>query len=238
MALPASDNFDRANGNMGSNWTQTGHLGAGSQAAVISGNAVKPAAGANGAFAYWNADSFPNDQFAQLDMVWDSYYSTGSAGPGLRATPGTGTTYGGYGLRAISNSARIVYSLGGLIYQIANLGTWANATYRLQMVGSTLSCKKNGAAFGTSYTDSHYASGPAGVWTQGTDSSAYTSSDNWSAGDASAGTPVTGTGAVTLKKVTASAAGSVDNRIPLNKRRSMIAMLPFTVLPVVDGSIT
>ncbi len=63
-AATVSDNFNRANGGLGSNWTTV----AGTTAPKIANNTLQP--GTAGALnsAYWSASTFSGDQFAQTNL--------------------------------------------------------------------------------------------------------------------------------------------------------------------------
>lgn len=70
MALPASDNFDRSNESpLATNWSTA----AGASALVLSSNKVTGTSGGWSA-AYWDADTFANDQYSQVKFLDTNLY--------------------------------------------------------------------------------------------------------------------------------------------------------------------
>lgn len=67
MALPAIDDFNRTDGGLGSNWTDTVDEGS---TPSISTNQVVSDGG--DAAAFWNADSFDADQYGEITVVENS----------------------------------------------------------------------------------------------------------------------------------------------------------------------
>lgn len=148
MALPASDNYTRADANpIGGNWTTAtgvnGHKILSNQCRIITANAD--------ACSYWNADTPNNDQWAQITYG--------------------GTTFGDGPAVRISTSATDYYFItdsGGNIFFYRSktgvqtqLGTALNAvsawavgdTLKLEVIGSTLKAYRNGVQIGSTYTD-------------------------------------------------------------------------------------
>ena len=160
MAILAVDNFQRANGPLGANWTaQTGN------ALSISSDTVIGAAGF--VSSYYNATTPPANQFGQLTLV----------------TAPTGSDFWGPTLRMTASST----SVGYMFYAAATqygiwiaTGTGAGsvlATFSQQPVngdiikgvisGTTLKMYVNGISIIT-YSDSTYSSGSAGIYGAGT----------------------------------------------------------------------
>src|SRR5579863_1167033 len=63
-ATSVSDNFNRANGGLGSNWTTM----TGTNAPQISSNLLQPGTANTVNAAFWTANSFANDQYVQAKM--------------------------------------------------------------------------------------------------------------------------------------------------------------------------
>lgn len=172
MTLPATDNFNRADGSLGSNWTQA----TGTNSPRVRSNGVDNYDGAADDLAYWNADTFNNDQYSQL------VYKSGNSvwlGPAVRVTSGNG-----YGLEAASGNTRYLGKLVGNVYtELANnLATFtANDVYRMEVSGTSLVVKVNGSNI-FSVTDASLASGRAGLAGYGS-SSGTTAWDDWEGGN-------------------------------------------------------
>src|SRR5215468_7423680 len=78
-ASAANDNFARANGGLGSNWTATSDGGL----TISSGQAVGAASGNSGDM--WTANSFTSDQYAQVTLTSTQLTATQWIGPSVRA---------------------------------------------------------------------------------------------------------------------------------------------------------
>lgn len=148
-ALPASDNFNRANGGLGTNWTdiQAGLM-------ILSNAAGTSGVAATSETAYWNADAFPNDQYAQITL--NASPAVGNyIGPVVRAV---GTSF----YRVLWNPGDSCYvqrfNSGSLTATLTFFGLAAGAgdIIKLTAVGGSstvLTVYKNGVAVGT-VTDS------------------------------------------------------------------------------------
>jgi hypothetical protein len=180
-----SDDFSRADGALGGNWTTV----AGTSAPVIAGGVV--VAGTPNALnsAYWSAASFTADQFAQASLPASS---GGNFGPGIAVRLSGATGY----VLWYGNSPGTVS-----IWRMDSSGSWTQLAgsgaltvsgsdvWRIAAVGSTISGYQNGTLV-VQATDSRYGSGSPGVWL-------YYSGNkiaNWSGGDVtSSGTTSGGT---------------------------------------------
>ena len=170
----AYDNFNRANGGLGSNWTTITSL----NAPQIASNQVSSGASSVGAF--WNATVYAPDQFAQQTV-----------------TTASGTTYQGLALR-VSSSAQTYYncaakgasSADGIYRTVSGSATLISAAsqnftyvagdvFRCEVAGSTITYYKNGAVLVTA-TDSQITSGAPGFVLNNV---AGVSIDNWSGGN-------------------------------------------------------
>jgi hypothetical protein len=177
--VSVSDDFDRADGGLGSNWTTV----AGTAAPVISGGAVVAGVAGELNSAYWSADAFGGDQFAQASLPASS---GGNFGPGIAVRLSGSTGY----VLWYGNSPGTVS-----IWRMDAAGSWAQLgqsgslsvspssdVWRIEAVGSTISGYQNGNLV-VQVTDSTYSSGSPGVWL-------YYSGNQiaaWSGGDVPAG---------------------------------------------------
>jgi hypothetical protein len=183
MTLPASDNFTGTNGTAvqvnNSGW------GVNTSGMVIQSNALAGNTLNHDAFIYWNADAFNNDQYSQLTVV--AVTANTYAGPAVRmAKSSTQTAYflqgdsgdGLYLMKIVSSTETQLGSAGAVLA--------ANDVLRLDVVGTTLTPKKNGSAVSPpgAQTDSSIASGAAGI--NIFNNSTGTLVDDWSADNYSA----------------------------------------------------
>ena len=176
MALPATDNFNRADVNpIGGNWTTIGAL----SAVQIVSNAAKGTNASGRSAAYWNADAFANDQYAQTVVPF-----TGGLydGPVVRAATGAETYYN---FRPNGASTAILYKAVAGTFTALGSG-WAfvaGNTLKLSIEGTTLTGYINGVAQDPTQTDSALASGSAGIRFYGTGGTL----DDFEAGNTEAG---------------------------------------------------
>jgi len=174
MALPATEAFTGTDGTSPPNANWTNHdLGV-----QIKSNAVA-ATGTDG-FAYWNADVFADDQYAQVTLVGGAFTA---AGPGVRMS-GDATAANDYAYFLsciVSFSTKLHKRLAGVLTEIADLGPVpaTSDVMKLTVAGTTLTAYKNGVAGGSPQTDSAIASGSAGVYVNGTAAVA----DTWEGGN-------------------------------------------------------
>ena len=175
-----SDNFNRADGGLGGNWTTV----AGTSAPKIVSNTLQ--AGTPGALnsAYWSASTFGADQFAQASLP----NSSGTQyGPGiavrLSGTKGYFLWYGNspgtvslWRMDGSSSSSWTQLAQSAPLTMSPSSDVWM-----IQAVGSTISGYQNGNLV-VQATDTNITSGSPGVWLY------YSSNqiDNWSGGDVTA----------------------------------------------------
>jgi hypothetical protein len=159
MALPAIDAFTATNGDpLSANWTvlQGGWT-------TYSNYVYGTDGGWN--FAYWDADTFADDQYAQCDHInFAGVYS----GPALRVA----ATRGYIALvepASTSITLRRVNSAGDVttLQTIGSLTVVSGDQIRLEAEGSTLRVYLNGAQIGTDQTDATFSSGSAGIVSYG-----------------------------------------------------------------------
>ena len=174
-ATTVSDNFDRADGALGSNWTTVSGTGA---PQIVSNTLRVRTAGALSS-AYWSASTFSSDQFAQASLP----NSSGTQyGPGiavrLSGSKGYFLWYGNSS-NTVSLWRMDSSSSETLLKQSASLTVSPSSdVWKIQAVGSTISGYQNGKLV-VQATDANIKSGSPGVWLY------YSSNqiDNWSGGD-------------------------------------------------------
>lgn len=181
MALPATDIFNNTGASPVALTTYSGSWTYSTGTAVVDNAAdnVYPTTSGNEFGAFWNADTFGADQYAQATL---STLTSGVAvGVAVRAATG-GTYYGCY--------------FEGTTYYLfrVNAGTWTQLatgtqawtdgdTLRLEVSGTSpcaLVMKRNGTQFGSTYNDSDAAritSGAAGISAYGDNTTPRI--DNW-----------------------------------------------------------
>jgi hypothetical protein len=175
-----SDDFGRADGGLGGNWTTV----AGTAAPEISGGMV--VAGSPGRLnsAYWSADTFGADQYAQATLPASSGWSLGP-GIAVRLSGATGYVLW-YGNSPGTVSIWRMDGAGSWTQLASSSGTLtvaaASDVWRLEAVGSTISGYQNGKLV-VQTTDSAYDSGSPGVWLY------YSANEiaDWSGGDVGSG---------------------------------------------------
>ena len=173
-AATVSDNFTRANGGLGSNWTTV----TGTVAPQIVSNTLQPGTAGTVNSAYWSANTFGSDQYAQASLPNSNGSSYGPAiAVRLSNSKGYFLWYG--------NSANQVS-----IWRMDSATSWtqlkasgsltisATDVWKITAVGSTISAYQNGTQVAT-VTDTHYTTGSPGVWLY------YSGNQitNWSGGD-------------------------------------------------------
>lgn len=162
--VAVSDNFNRANGDLGANW-----LDVASPVTIYSNGARRTSAGTG--YAYWQAATFSSDQYAEgycnfagipnswlLLMVRTSVYLPSPALNGY-AFIRSNTAFDRKLVRAASGSFVILASCPDVS---------AKPIVRIEVVGTTISVYELSAHGGTktlrcSATDSTYTSGPPGI---------------------------------------------------------------------------
>jgi len=174
FATTVSDNFNRANGSLGSNWTTV----AGTAAPQIVNDTLQP--GTAGALnsAYWSANTFGGNQYAQANLPKSS---GGNFGPGIAVRLSNSKGY----LLWYGNSSSHVS-----LWRMDSATSWTQLkasgsltvsptdVWMIQAVGSTISGYQNGKLV-VQATDTHYTTGSPGVWLY----YAANQVTNWSGGD-------------------------------------------------------
>jgi len=175
-APPAySDNFNRANGSLGSNWTVIEGTWA-----ITSDTAWATAVGSQSdAGAYYNGSPLA-DCYSQVTVVALPVGGT-YAGPAVRMSQGTGSTINGYGFYVTGTTWYLIKQVNGVHTNLAT-GSHTLASsdvLYIQAQGTTISAQINGSQV-ASVTDSTYTSGYQGMVYQF--GSASTTMDAWQGG--------------------------------------------------------
>jgi hypothetical protein len=187
VTVIASDNFNRANVNpIGGNWTTAPSFAA-LQILTSAAQNTSDTGTDNG--AYWNANSFPNDQYSQCNVTDTSLPegANGECGPGPMCRVATS---------APRNLYRVVFGPGNttnLFFEkyaadsyspIAGFSVTINNgdLLKLQVQGTTLTAFVNGTQVATT-TDSSVTTGPAGLAFSSCPAGSTVTFDNWEAGD-------------------------------------------------------
>ncbi len=185
MALPASDNFNRADVDpIAGNWSTIPNL----ENLQIYSNALRLSTSNTSNGIRWNADAFNNDQYSFLRVTargeppW--YCDRGAC---VRVSASAATFYMFDG--SLSNGVIDYYKcVAGTFTKIGSpiLDTINNGdTLKLKVEGTTLTGTHNEHDHATR-TDSTIVSGSAGIWMSGFTAGAATT-DDWEGGDVAAG---------------------------------------------------
>ena len=140
-AATVSDNFNRANGPLGSNWTTV----AGTAAPAIVSNTLRAGTASKVNSAYWSASTFGNDQFAQASLPNSS---ASQYGPGiavrLSSSKGYFLWYGNSPNTVSLWRMDSATSWTQLKQSAALTVTPSSDVWKIQAVGSTISGYQNG----------------------------------------------------------------------------------------------
>ena len=177
LAATASDNFNRANGSLGPNWTD---ISDGGLAIVSQAAAGTASAGISGDI--WTAGTFTSDQYSQVAVTSTQLTGGQWIGPMVRAQNGGQSAYVGiYYWNYGSPELMLFKRSGGSWTQLGSSyssGPLAAGTQlQVEAVGSTISFLQNGAQR-ISATDTSLSGGAPGIMSYGTGQVG-----NWSGGD-------------------------------------------------------
>lgn len=156
----ASDNFNRADGPIGANWTT--YAAAGLQ---IASNLVEATTtGRNGAF--WNANAFNADQYSEITIAG----TAGAIAPTVRcSTAGGENGYEAYFSGTFGSAGTMFFqrSVAGAVTNVSNVAATISVgdVVRIQAVGTTITIYKNGVIILTAQ-DTNLTSGSPGIFTQ------------------------------------------------------------------------
>jgi hypothetical protein len=179
-AATASDNFNRANGNLTGTWTSISDGGLKITSQTVAGSVSGGSSGAT-----WNAATFSGNQYSQVEVTSTQLTGGQWIGPAVRAQNGGQDTYLGiYFWNSGTPQLRLYKRISGTWIQLGasyNSGALAAGTQLLlQASGSTITFSQNGVARVT-VTDTSLTGGAPGIIAYGTGRA-----DNWTGGDLSA----------------------------------------------------
>jgi hypothetical protein len=182
----ASDNFQRADGPLGSNWTDITDGGM-----SISGDAATGTSGVSG--DVWTANTFGNDQFSQITLTSTQLTGSQWIGGAVRSDNSGQDAYAGiYFWNNGSPELMLFKRQGGAWTQLgsafASGALSAGTQIEVTAVGSAVSVLENGTTE-ISVTDTSLTSGAPGLMAYGTGQAA-----GWSGGNASSAPAGGGTG--------------------------------------------
>jgi hypothetical protein len=179
-AATVSDNFNRANGGLGANWTTV----SGTSAPQVVNNTAQPGTPGTLNSAYWSANTFGGNQYAAASFPSSSGSNYGPA-IAVRLSSSKGYMLW-YGNTANTVSIWRMDSSSSWVQLKASAKLTISATdaWQLQAVGSTLTGYQNGKQVVTT-TDTHYTTGAPGIWMF----YAANQITNWSGGDVAATPP-------------------------------------------------
>lgn len=178
----ATDDFNRANGGLGSNWSQL----ITSSTVQISGNEITGSHAGTSAIARWNgAGSFADDQYSSLVLA-DGDQGSGDYGNGVvvRASADQDAGVDCYYVY-VANGTVFGKLVDGADTNFASSGvpTWtAGDRLELECEGTTVRVMKNGVALGGSFTvtDASLSTGKPGVLGRG--DPGIQAADDWEGG--------------------------------------------------------
>lgn len=204
MSVLATDNFNRANANpIGGNWTTITGLSA---MQIVSNAATPSSLSPNDCGSYYNAVTWPNDQYSQAKLtVVDTKTDGSGIGVAVRVAAAALTAYRVVLTHASpGTNVSLQRFLAGAFTRLWDRGAAFvdGDLVRLEVQGTTLRVFINGVQVGADFTDTNIASGNAGISYSSVATSA--SLDDWEGGDFGGGTTsgtATLTGAGTLTDV-------------------------------------
>jgi hypothetical protein len=173
----ASDDFNRANGSLGSNWTDMAEGGM-----AISSDAVSGGNGNGNTGDMWSANTFNSDQFSQIELTGTQLTGGQWIGVTVRAQSGGQDGYTGLYFWNYGNSMLMLFKrTGGNWTQLGGsvpTGPLAGGTVlEVEASGSTISMLENGSQVITA-TDTSITGGAPGIMAFGT-----ALADNWTGGN-------------------------------------------------------
>lgn len=182
LAVSASDDFNRADGGLGANWTAFSiPNGNNSVSLGIVSNAVKEATDSGWEYAWWSAASFSADQCSQVTV--STAWAWASVSVRMAQHSGGTNNLDGYALVAGDGGLTLNrWDDGGpSLLQDYSSSISGGDVIRLEVAGTTIKAFVNGSQVGTDTTDATYGTGAAGLGTY----NATAVLDDWYGGDGS-----------------------------------------------------
>jgi hypothetical protein len=203
----ATDNFNRANGTLGSNWSD---INAGNaDVLLIDNNQVYGQVAGHFGVSRWNgAGTFSNDQYSSAKLkAIDNYGTSYGIGVVARCSADTdgGRDYYYVMVQMTNTSGGTFTTVLGKVVNGTNTNlhsaavTWSNDDLvSIECEGTTIRACKNGAALGGSFTatDSALSTGKPGLAVMGPAATGLFYADDWEGGDITASSSASITGAV------------------------------------------
>jgi hypothetical protein len=223
-----SDDFNRANGSLGPNWTDASDGGL-----TITGQQVAGTAGSSYSGDIRTAETYPADQFSQITLTSTQLTGGQWVGAAIRMQNGGQNQY--LGIYFWNNGSPDLMLFKRNASNWTQLGTTYNSgplsagtTLQVQATGSTISLLQNGVQR-ISATDTSVATGAPGIMAYGTGKA-----DNWSGGAASSGG---GTTTYSVGGTVSGATGTVILQDNGGDNLTVTANGPFTFgTPLADGA--
>lgn len=174
-----SDNFNRADGPLGSGWTDMSDGGLAISSQAVTGTSANGTTG-----DIRTGENYSSDQFSQVEVTSTQLTGTQWIGPAVRMQDGGQNGYLGiYDWNNGSPELMLFMRSAGSWTQLGNAystGPLAAGTQlKLMVVGSTLSFLENGVEKIAAYDDGSWTGGAPGIMAYGT-----ATADNWSGGSA------------------------------------------------------
>jgi len=169
LSTLATDTFQRADANpIGGNWTQL-YTGASFSPSQLASNTIEGSVAGNNSDSYWNAISWPNDQWVSIKVAALTDANC-YAGINLRSTPGAFASANGYriyvkGPFGVGAKYAITKYVNGTFSNLVaetTLTVSANDIITVSVIGNQISFYQNGNLI-TTLSDSSQTSGQAGV---------------------------------------------------------------------------
>jgi len=180
MSLPATDNFNRADGGVGSNWTALQNASAVASGHTIVSNQCKAIQGTgNYAFSYWNADTFPADHYSQVVAANLAAYC------GIVVRMPSSGMIDGYLLFNTLGGSTNSYRLDDGAFTLMASGLTApaiNSVMKITAESSAIKYYDDGVQMGTTQTDATYGTGRAGIFGYNDGSPVVGLVDDWEGG--------------------------------------------------------
>jgi hypothetical protein len=180
-AATASDDFNRADGGLGTDWTDVSDGGLAIASQEVAGTA---AAGVSGDIR--SAESYTSDQYSQVELTATQPSGGGWIGPMVRAQSGGQSAYVGIYFWNFGSPVLMLFKRAdggwtqlGATYNSGQLPAGTSLT--VMVTGSTISFQQNGVTRITA-TDTSLTGGAPGIMSYGTGQA-----DNWSGGTATTG---------------------------------------------------
>lgn len=180
-SVVATDDFNRADGGLGANWSEAATAYTDNQPVIVSNEVKSGGEGSYDNASYWNANSFANDQYAKARISALPASGTSLMGVMVRGN-GTDYCFNQYKRDSGSNKSRIYWFNAGAYTAIAlqNTTTFAtNDTIELEVEGTTYTMYKNGVSILSGSNASAPSSGSAGLTVYDLDERL----DDWEGGD-------------------------------------------------------